>query len=154
MAKGDATSSLNAYGIDKVCEHLMEGKSQSHIAEQIGVGLASLIRWIAADVERSARAREARIAAARQFDEKAEAELRAASDPFTLAKARELAQHYRWKASKASPKEYGDKIEIDQKTTLVDLTDEQLDARLAQLLEQSGKIAAIRASSGEEPPQG
>ena len=154
MAKGDATSSLNAYGIDKVCEHLMAGESQSHIAEQIGVGLASLIRWIAADVERSARAREARIAAARQFDEKAEAELRAASDPFTLAKARELAQHYRWKASKASPKEYGDKIEIDQKTTLVDLTDEQLDARLAQLLEQSGKIAAIRASSGEEPPQG
>lgn len=138
MAKGDATSSLDAYGIDKVCEHLMAGESQSHIAEQIGVGLASLIRWIAADVERSARAREARIAAARQFDEKAEAELRAASDPFTLAKARELAQHYRWKASKASPKEYGDKIEIDQKTTLVDLTDEQLDARLAQLTSAGG----------------
>jgi len=121
-----------------VCERLIAGDSQSQIAAEVGVSIALLSTWLGSDPERSARAREARIAAARQFDEKAEFELRAASDPFTLAKARELAQHYRWKASKASPKEYGDKIEIDQKTTLVDLTDEQLDARIAQHLAAGG----------------
>lgn len=138
MAKGDKTAALNDLGIDAVCARLMSGDSQRAIADDAGVGLMTLVDWIAADPVRSARAREARIAAARQFDEKAEYELRAATDPFTLAKARELAQHYRWKASKASPKEYGDKIEIDQKTTLVDLTDEQLDARLAQLIAAGG----------------
>ena len=138
MANGSKTSALDAFGIGAVCERLIAGDSQSQIAADIGVSVALLSTWLGSDPERSARAREARIAAARQFDEKAEAELRAASDPFTLAKARELAQHYRWKASKASPKEYGDKIEIDQKTTLVDLTDEQLDARLAQLIAAGG----------------
>ena len=78
--------------------------------------------------------REARIAAARTFDEMAEAELRGATDPFGLAEARELASHYRWKASKSNPREYGDKLEIDQRTTITDLTEEQLDAKLARLL--------------------
>ncbi|MCY1243810.1 hypothetical protein D9M72_568450 [compost metagenome] len=52
-----------------------------------------------------------------------------------MAKARELASHFRWKASKANPREYGEKLEIDQKTTITDLTEEQLDAKLARLLE-------------------
>jgi hypothetical protein len=138
MDKGEAAAALDAFGIETVCELLMNGESQRKIAEQAGVGLASLIRWIAADPDRSARAREARIAAARQFDEMAETEIRQAADPFSLAKARELAQHFRWKASKVSPKEYGDKIEIDQKTTLTDLTEEQLDAKLARLLAAGG----------------
>jgi transcriptional regulator with XRE-family HTH domain len=138
MAKGSKTAKLDEIGIDEICDRIVAGDSQSQIAADAGVSIALLSAWLGANPERSARAREARIAAARQFDEKAEAELRAASDPFTLARARELAQHYRWKASKASPKEYGDKIEIDQKTTLVDLTDEQLDARLAQLIAAGG----------------
>ena len=138
MAKGDKAASIDKFGIDAVCDRLMAGESQSAIADEIGVGLATLIRWLAADMERSARAREARIAAARCFEERAESELRQAADPFGLAKARELAQHYRWKASKANPREYGDKIEIDQKTTFTDLTEEQLDAKLAQLLAAGG----------------
>lgn len=138
MDRGEATEALDAFGIDKVCDLLMAGDSQRKIAQTVGVGLATLVRWIAADVDRSARAREARIASARQFDEMAEEVLTKASDPFELSKAKELAHHYRWKASKASPKEFGDKIEIDQKTTLVDLTDEQLDARLAKLVAAGG----------------
>ena len=45
----------------------------------------------------------------------AEAELRNASDPFELARARELASHYRWKASKADPGQFGDKLETTHK---------------------------------------
>lgn len=129
-----ATDTIEALGVDALCDRLCDGESQTAIAGSLGVGIATLSRWIAADPDRSARVREARIAAARTFDEMAEAELRRAADPFGLAKARELASHYRWKASKSNPREYGDKLEIDQRTTITDLTEEQLDAKLTRLL--------------------
>lgn len=129
-----ATETIEALGVDALCDRLCAGESQTAIADSLGVGIATLSRWIAADPERSARVREARIAAARTFDEMAEAELRAAADTFGLAKARELASHYRWKAAKSNPREYGDKLEIDQRTTITDLTEEQLDAKLTRLL--------------------
>jgi hypothetical protein len=131
---GEAQAKLDEYGIDALCEALLTGTSQAAIAGASGVSQSALVRWIAADPERSARVREARITAARHFDERAEQVLKDAADPFELAKARELASHYRWKASKSNPREYGDKIEIDQKTTITDLTEEQLDAKLARLL--------------------
>lgn len=148
-----ATQTIDALGVDALCDRLCAGESQTSIAASLGVGIATLSRWIAADPERSARVREARIAAARTFDEMAEAELRAATDAFALAKARELASHYRWKASKSNPREYGDKLEIDQKTTLTDLTEEQINARLARLLiNASGEAGVIGASGGKEAP--
>jgi len=138
MAKGDKLAACDSLGIEALCEKLIAGDSQTKIAQDIGVSIATLSNWIAADAERSARAREARIAAARSFDEMAEQVLLNAKDGFGLAKARELASHYRWKASKSNPREYGDKIEIDQKTTITSLTEEQLDAKLARLLNPSG----------------
>jgi hypothetical protein len=138
MAKGDQLKKCDEFGIDEVAERLMGGETQTSVAAVIGVSQATLINWIASDPERSARAREARIAAARTFDDMAEQVLLNALDTFGLAKARELASHYRWKAAKANPREYGEKIEIDQKTTLTDLTEEQLDAKLAKLLAAGG----------------
>ena len=146
MAKGDKAKSLDTLGLDWLCDKLTAGETQTAICLELGMGIATLGRWIAADAERSARVREARIAAARSFDEKAEEGLRLAGDPFSLARAKELAHHYRWKASKADPRGYGEKIEIDQKTTLTDLTDEQLDARLKA-------IEAARAASADASPE-
>lgn len=46
-----------------------------------------------------------------------------------------------WMAEKLRPKKYGPKLEIDQRTTVTDLTDEQLNARIAQLsAAQSGEV--------------
>ena len=70
----------------------------------------TLSQWIASDEEHSARAREARIHAARIWDEKALSVIEQALDPFELQRAKELAHHYRWRASKTAPKEYGDKV--------------------------------------------
>lgn len=142
-----ATEKLDQLGVDALCDRICAGESQTAIARDLDIGVATLCRWIAADVERSARVREARISAARSFDDLAEYELRSAADTFELAKARELASHYRWKASKADPRGYGEKIEIDQKTTLTDLTEEQINAKLAKLLESS-------AEAGDAPPTG
>lgn len=106
-----ATEKLDQLGVDALCDRICAGESQTAIARDLGIGVATLSKWIAAEPERSARVREARISAARSFDEMAEDELRRAEDPFGLAKARELASHYRWKASKANPREYGDKVQ-------------------------------------------
>ena len=99
-----------AYGIDSICQALADGTTMNAIAAEIGVSFGTLSTWLAADPEHSARAREARTHAARVWDEKALSAIEGAKDPFELQRARELAQHYRWRASKTAPKEYGDKI--------------------------------------------
>lgn len=129
---------LNDLGVEWLCSRIIDGYSQTAIAREMGIGVSTLSDWIAGDPERSAHVREARVSAARTFSEKAEIVIAEASDPFALAKAKELAHHYRWQASKASPREYGDKIEIEQKTTLTDLTDEQLNERIAKLSAAAG----------------
>ena len=101
---------IEAFGIEAVCERLSNGMTMTALAEEIGVTVGKLSQWIASDEEHSARAREARIHAARIWDEKALSVVEQALDPFELARAKELAHHYRWRASKTAPKEYGDKV--------------------------------------------
>ena len=146
MAKGDQLAKCDALGVEALAERLIAGETQTGIAVSIGVSQATLINWIALDPERSARTREARIASAASYSDKAEQVLSEATDPFELSKARELASHYRWKASKTDPRQFGDKIEIDQRTTLTDLTEEQIDAKLARLFKQSGEAGADRTA--------
>lgn len=101
---------IEALGVDDICSMLADGMTHTAIAAKAGVSHGNLSEWLAADSDRSARAREARTHAARVWDEKALEAIEQAEDPFQLQRARELAQHYRWRASKTAPKEYGDKI--------------------------------------------
>lgn len=112
-AKGKCTrpedpTRFEGLDIDMVCERVVNGETLRAIAESKGRHRAKLWEWIERDPERSARARAARAVSAVHWDEKAEATVKAAKDPMSLAKARELAHHYRWRASKISP-DYGDK---------------------------------------------
>lgn len=109
--KGQAKAKLNSLGIDEVCSDILAGASLTSIAAALGVGLATLVEWLAADPERSARARAARALAAIAWDEEAERLLREATDGFALSKAKEIAHHLRWRASKISPS-YSEKAEI------------------------------------------
>ena len=104
---------IEAFGIEAVCERLSNGTTMTAVAEEIGVTVGKLSQWIASDEEHSARAREARIHAARIWDEKALSVVEQAQDLFELQRAKELAHHYRWRASKTAPKEYGDKIQAE-----------------------------------------
>ena len=107
----NAADKLAALGIDGVCEEIGRGESLTGIARSAGVSIGSLLGWIEADPERSARAREARAVMARYWDEKSETVLTEAPDEFGLKRAKELAHHYRWRASKIAPREYGDRIQ-------------------------------------------
>src|SRR5690242_259938 len=108
-----AMQKLDAIGIDSICEKIADGKSLTAIAREADVGIGSLSTWLAADSDRSARAREARADTARLWDERAEEEIRAATDPLELGIARELAHHYRWRAAKIAPKEYGERQHVE-----------------------------------------
>lgn len=105
-----AQDKLNAKGIDSVCLDIAGGTSMNQIARTLGVGIGRLFDWIDSDPTRAARVRTARAQSAKFWDEKAEEELRKATDPLEFSKARELAHHFRWRAKMVAPKEYGDKI--------------------------------------------
>ena len=110
---GQAFAVLDKSGIGAICEGITSGLSMRKVAEQIGVSPNALWRWLAADLARSARARAARALTAWHWDEEAEKLLSLARDGLELGKARELAHHYRWRASKIAPKEYGDRVNLD-----------------------------------------
>lgn len=136
MTRTPAMDRLDAVGVDAVCEEIANGQTMTAIAERVQVSIGSLIAWISADSERSARTREARVSAARFWDEKAETRLDEAVTSHDLAKAKELAFHYRWRASKIAPREYGDRLDLNHsgEVAMRQIPDEQLDARLKALL--------------------
>ena len=103
----------NFYGLseDQVIEAIENGTTLTAISLLVGKNKSMLTRWLMADEQRFARTNAARILAASAWDELAEHEIKQAQDPFELTRARELAHHYRWRASKIAPKEYGDKME-------------------------------------------
>lgn len=106
-----AREAFDALGIDAVCDLILDGKSQREIGAIAGATAGSFRTWLSEDAARSARATEARRNTACHWDEQAEAELREA--PLTtegIAKARELASHFRWRASKIDPR-YGDRVQ-------------------------------------------
>lgn len=130
---GEAEAILNAFGLEALCDRLVAGETQTAICKSLGVMRGSLSRWVSLDAERQARVREARIEAAQAFDDLAEAAIKSARGKDGIAKARELAHHYRWRASKANPREYGEKLEIEQNTTIINLSDEEIARRAAKI---------------------
>jgi hypothetical protein len=112
---------LESFGIESICDELLNGETFTKIARKLGIARSALKRWIDADEARSARAREARIDAASAWDEKAEDCIELAGDPFELQRARELAHHYRWRASKIAPADYGDKKEPEKNESDVNI---------------------------------
>lgn len=135
MSDQPATESL--FSIEDVCERIASGETMTAIAKSEGTTIWSLRRWIERDPQRSARVIEARQYSARAWDDLAEWEIRQAGDPFELQKARELAQHFRWRASKIAP-EYGDKTQV---TLSVRPANELTDDELARIAGSSGAIA-------------
>lgn len=106
-----AMRKIDAFGEDRVCNDLRNGNTMTATADYIGVSVGSLITWIGKDPDRSARVRESRMQAAAVWDEMAETLLRDAPGVFELAKAREVAFHLRWRASKIAPRDYGDRVQ-------------------------------------------
>lgn len=131
--QGESQKKLDAVGIGAVCDSIGEGNSLTLIAQEAGVSIGSLLVWIEADRERSARVRETRTVMARYWDERSERVIEDSEDEFDLKKAKELSHHYRWRAAKIAPREYGDRQTVEHDVT-GNLADELKAAR-----ERSGR---------------
>lgn len=141
---GAAEARIDKLGVDALCDRLVSGETLTAISKSIGVTKGSMRRWVSLDAERQARVNEARVASAEAFDELAEEEIRSARNPLALAKARELAHHYRWRSSKIDPRRYGEKLQVDQNTTIVNLSDEEIERRRQKIVDD---LAAHEVSS-------
>ena len=139
--RGEQKTKLDALGIDTVCERIEAGESVGAIADSLGIPKRTMWDWIDVDGARSARVRASREKSAEAEDDKAEAVLavlKADSTPAEVARARELASHYRWRASKRNPKTYGDKLDLNH-SGKVELSDEQVATRLDILLQKAAQ---------------
>lgn len=109
----DAQGTIEAVGLERICEMIIEGKLLREICREIGVAShASLILWISKDAARQKAVEEARKLAAYSCDEGALQAIRDARNKLELSKAREEASHQRWRASKMNPK-FSDKIDLN-----------------------------------------
>lgn len=106
---GGASAKLDEMGLDAVCDEISSGGSICGIARRLVMSAGSVLRWIDADPARTAAVHTARVQSGIIWDEIAEEKITAAADPFELAKARDLAHHYRWRAKCVAPRFYGDR---------------------------------------------
>ncbi len=140
---------------DAICERIADGESLRSICTSEEMpNKSTVFRWLEAYPDfatKYAHARECQadtladeivliadttqIGVKTKTNEKGEVETTEA-DMIEHRKLRIAARQ--WTAEKLRPKKYGPKLEIDQRTTLTDLTDEQLNARIAQLSAAAG----------------
>jgi hypothetical protein len=144
---------LAAHSTNELCD-LVERKdlSMQGIAELWGCTKRQLQLWIDSDYHRAQRAREARENAADWCDREAEKVLIALSQKpaATIAEitaARELAQHYRWRARVRNPSTHGDKVQVDHRLNLT--ADEMTDAQLEAFIRTASMNLAIEGECEE-----
>ena len=139
---------------DELCELIEDGLFLADIAERWGVTKNALTKWIAEDSDRSARARVAQDQSGEIFDREAERIIRnAPADQIEMARARELAQHMRWRSSMRS-NFYRVKTHATVEATVSKakpVTDEQAMEEIAQLSQQLGmKYVLAKVDDTEE----
>jgi hypothetical protein len=108
-----AQQRLDDFGIEGVCSALLNGDTMIGLSQTLKIDLNQLLSWILVDQGRTARMRECRAECAIIWDERCELLIANSADMFELQKARELAHHYRWRASKIAPRIYGDHARIE-----------------------------------------
>ena len=104
---------LDLYGETWLEEQILAERHLTQIAEEAGVAVSHLLRWIDREPGRRDRIDEIRRKCAQMWEERAERIITEAKTSFELTKARDLAHHYRWRASRIAPKKYGDKVTQD-----------------------------------------
>jgi len=97
---------------DEIMSLSIDGKTFRAIAKHFSVSLSSLHDFISKP-EHSARVHIAMMISADTFADLGEQVLLSCpADKFEIMRARELAQHYRWKSAKRNPRRYSEKMDI------------------------------------------
>jgi len=126
---------------DDLIARIAVGERLADIAASHNVTRWAVIQHLYGNPHRSARARDAQAMACLLWDQLAEDVIRnAPADPIEIQRARELAQHYRWRASRLAPALYGDRVEIKSQ-------DEPAAIPVRDLLQAAAEIAQLHGIS-------
>jgi transposase len=101
--------------IEEALDLILEGYTYRQMAERFGLKSVSQMHRFLNKEEHSARVKTARQQSADIYAEKAEEvlkEIKSDATQVDMARARELAQHYRWTAKMKEPRVYGDKVDV------------------------------------------
>lgn len=150
--------------VRKICERISEGESLRSICRDPEMpGKSTVFEWLEANpsfADQYARAKEesAETYAEEIIEIADEYELREVKDEngevhvvydnTAVARNRLRVDARKWVASKLKPKKYGDRLGLDHSGNIESLTDERLNARLAELLGKTG-AAGIAGRGGE-----
>jgi hypothetical protein len=133
---------------EEICDAIAQGGALHVICRVKGYPSTDTVyKWLNSSpefAEKYARARE--IQQDRAADEIIEIADRA-TDP---QKARNQIDARKWRASKLAPKKYGDRVDMNLTATIENTPQEQLDARIIELLGKAG-VAAV--AGGERAPE-
>lgn len=105
---------------DRVIEMIEDACSYDDICREFSVNRKYVYEFIA-ESSYSARLQQAQKNAADKISEKAEQvllNLQKGCDNAEIARARELAHHYRWLAAKKNPQAYSEKVQTDNKHSI------------------------------------
>lgn len=133
----------------RICEEIASGKSLRFIISAEGMPAErTVFDWLANDSSFSQQYAHAR---EKQADFYADEIIEIADTETDASKARNRIAARQWKASKLVPKKYGDKLDLNHSGSITNMSEEQLNARLAELLRKAG-ISGDTGGSG--PDQG
>lgn len=138
--KGGRPSDYMPEVAEDICKLLMEGESLRSICKRPGMpAISTVMVWLQRYeefMEQYARARE--IQAEILAEDIISLADSAIADGAAVAKARLQVDARKWYASKMAPKRYGDRIQHDQKITITDFTDDEIDKRIRELSNGKG----------------
>lgn len=98
---------------DELLQRIAGGESQAEIAAALGIGAATLNRWLHSTPERSARARSAMAMSAETWlDRGLDALATAPPDAVEIARARAIEQHCARRAAIRDPARYGNRTTL------------------------------------------
>ena len=98
--------------IDELLDMIIDGNTFRQMAAKHEVSISTVHTFLTLP-EHAARTGAALALSAAQYADKAEEVLLdAVGTKEELSRAKELAQHYRWKAAKRDPKKYGEKLDL------------------------------------------
>lgn len=126
---------------ESVLSAMRDGKSLRQACEFADVKKGTFLLWVEREqglADQYARAREEMLDMQAEELEAIGDEAAQAETAVQVAGLRLKADNRKWLLSKLAPKKYGEKLEIDNRTTLMDLTEAQIDARIAQHLNAAG----------------
>ena len=148
-------SNFNPETILHICTQIAEGKPLTIVCKQGGMpSLSTVFKWLSenkdfSDMYARAHDLQADVMAA-EIAELADEKPRTyvdnngaiKIDPAWVNNQRNRIDARKWTASKLKPRKYGDSIKLDHdsESDISNLSEEQLDTRLSQLLDQAGYV--------------